>query len=103
MSQALTHVPVQTIAPYRVGERPPGKAARLATLVEERRTRYPLLSSAERREARADYYVGTALTTRSPMRRMGALMLAGVLSPTNLALRHVVKTQLLRVLPRSLR
>jgi hypothetical protein len=100
ISEALTHVPLKTIAPYHVSDVPPGKASRLAMLVDGR-ARYPLLSSAERRDALADYHVGRAAAIASPVSKAGTLVLAGVLAPRNLALRHAVKTNLLRILPRS--
>ena len=96
MALGLTHVPVETIARYQVSALMPGQAVRLASLVDGRK-RYPLLSGSEHRDARADYYVGRYASLAAPLAKARALLVAALIAPRNLALRHAIKTLFLKV------
>ncbi|HEX3801327.1 MAG TPA: glycosyltransferase family A protein [Solirubrobacteraceae bacterium] len=101
MSQALSHVPLQTLAPYHVENQPGRPAAELAQLVARSRNRYPLLRGADWRHAQGDYLVWRFETSRAPARRVAALVLAGLLHPSGIALRHAVKIRLQKGLRRG--
>jgi hypothetical protein len=93
IQEALTHVPLQTLASYHVSDMPPGQAVRLAAILNQR-DRYPLLSGAAHRQAIADYLVWRSSTVRGAA-RVPLLLAAGLVSPRNIALRHAVKIGLL--------
>jgi hypothetical protein len=94
MQQELRYVPLSTIAAYHVSGPRPGQAVQLAAALDGS-DRYPLLRGAEHREATADFLVWRSETLPSPARRILALLLAGAISPRNIALRHAAKLRLL--------
>ncbi len=94
MSQKLDYVPVQTLAPYHVENEPGRPATELAEIVGHTRNRYPLLRGADWRHAQADYLVWRFESSRKPLGGIAALVLAGLLYPSGIALRHAVKIRL---------
>jgi hypothetical protein len=100
MLRELRHVPLETLAPYHVENGAPGQAPELARLVASGAERYPLLHGADHRQAVADYLVWRSQLRTRTLRSEVALLLAGVICPSNLALRHVVKMRLLSLTQR---
>jgi hypothetical protein len=102
MAQELAHVPLQTLAPYHVGQRTPGAAPALAASVGSVR-RYPFLHGGDLREAYADYFVWSFERGRNPLLRAGALLSALIVYPRDIALRHAVKSRLVALAGRVIR
>lgn len=100
MSEELTFVPLETIAPWHLDVEPPGHPQPLAALVAGR-DRYPLLSGVERRQAQADFLVWRSETAPRAPQRGASLLAAAFVCPSNLALRHAVKMRLIRLLRRT--
>ena len=95
IDQRLTHLPVQTLSPYRYNGAPfEGIGALAATLAAG--ARYPLLTGGERRQARSDYYLWRFEENHRATPRAVALLAALVNRPTSPTLRHTVKVALKR-------
>jgi hypothetical protein len=92
MARELENVPVQTIAPYHVSPLAPAQLPSLARVPDDG-DRYPLLSGAERRRAQSDYMVWRFETLPHPGRRLCALLLAALLCPSSVTLRHAAKVR----------
>lgn len=102
MDLGLVHVPVQTLAPFHFNEIPFGASTALAK-ASTWRNPYPLLKSTERRQAFADYLVWRFEISRHLPARAAALLGAASLDPRNVALRHAIKTRVVRLLSRITR
>src|SRR5213079_1427386 len=90
IDRALTHVPVQTIAPYRFNDAPFDGVDRLGATLEAGE-RYPLVRGAERRRCRSDYQLWRFRSAATTRRRTGALLAAAWQWPANPTLRDTVK------------
>jgi hypothetical protein len=90
-----SYFPLQTLSPYHFNNKPLGYNQTVADFLEANPKKYPLTKGKERRLALAEHYALCIAKKNGFLQKLGFFLLSFWYCPTNVALKHHIKTQIL--------
>jgi hypothetical protein len=91
----ITYFPLQALSPYHYNDKPLGYNQTVADFLADYPQKYPLTKGKERRIAMAEHYALRIPQTSSFFQKIALFLKSVRYSPTNVALKHYIKTQLI--------
>lgn len=93
INEKTTYFPLETICLYYFNEQHFGYNQKVADFIASNPQKYPLTKGKERRVALAEYYALKIPKTGSFFKKLNLLLKSIWLSPTNVALKHFIKSK----------
>lgn len=89
-----TYFPLKTMSEFYFNQRELGYNQKVAEFLKENPQKYPLTKGKERRKALAEHYALKLSKTSGVFPKIALLIKSFCLSPTNVALKHYIKTKI---------
>jgi hypothetical protein len=90
-----SYFPLQTLSPYHFNNKPLGYNQTVADFLAAHPQKYPLTKGKERRIALAEHYALRISKSTGVFQKIGLFLKSFWYYPTNVALKHYIKTQLI--------
>lgn len=88
-----SYFPLETICPYYFNDQELGYNEKVADFIAANPQKYPMTKGKERKVAMAEYYALRIPKADSFFKKIDLLLKSFMLSPTNVALKHYIKTK----------